>query len=250
MQPPRGKFLFAWARSRYPNRDSVGYAKSLGMTGIFLVGSAEVEKAKETFGAENVFFWRFPDHFHPHNAAATTRRLIQEALEHGIGGIVLDIENGPLWQAQPERLVDVIRAIKEAREAGLSVGVTTFPYWPFVSRLATETDAWLNVQIYGRSPNEGTRAKFNQWIGLWERRAGEGRFNITVWPHGRWRTPMQAKAYLDFFGDQSSLLLFQSPVPRPGSEMFSVTRDFFRDRISAPPPKEGGPETGPGSACS
>jgi len=232
MRSPSGRLIYGWGDRLYPDGDETAYAKALGATGVLLLSEPDPNdtdpaSAVAAFGKENVFFWAFPDWFHPDNAASSTALLMRRALRHEIGGIVVDVENAPLWnRATPGQIGNLIRAIRQAEDAGLSVGFTSFPFWPLMRRIANETRAWGSVQIYGRDGNPFD-PRFSQWRKLWADAFGEDRMSVSLWAGAGRRSAERQRQYLGAWKNERSVILFQSPVPREGTPEFQAQRSFM-----------------------
>lgn len=244
MRSPSGRLLYGWGDRLYPGGDEVAYGKSLGASGILLLSEPgetdpDVDSAVAAFGKDNVFLWALPGMFHPHNAAASTDLLARRALEQGAGGIVVDVENAPLWnRAEPSQFGALVRSMRRAEDSGLSVGFTSFPFWPLMRRIANETRAWGSVQIYGRNGSTNDR-RFAQWRKLWADAFGDERFSVSLWAEAGRRSPENQARYLEQWKNERSVILFQSPVPRSGSASFDVQRRFMTSQGDVTPPKGG-----------
>ena len=228
MNTPPGRFLYLWRASLYPANDPVSYARTLGVTGVFVQGSDEAtcRKAVETFGRDNVFLWSFPGSFLPENAAATVALLASRAERWGCAGLLADVENAPKWAGQDGALGNLILAIRAAEAKGLSVGVTSFPSWhrEYLTRLARETGVWGSVQCYGRDGQDS--ATLRGWADRWRSIFGAARTSVSVWSAAGSRRENARANYLRIFANERSVLIFQSPVPKPDTVAFAIERAF------------------------
>lgn len=233
-----GTYIYCWAPRLYPGRDIVKYAKGLGVTGVVLLAGATPAPVVEEAVAEldSVYFWRFPSAFLPHNAAKTTREMAEMCVSVGADGIIVDPERARDWRAGEEALTGFAQALDEARTR-VDVGLTSFPYWPYVERLAPHVN-FGSPQLYGRDGTTNPDV-FRTWRRKWDRSMRE--VIPSLWPQKN-RGAQGQREYLSIFKGERTNILFQSPVPKPGTPSYSIAQAFATGAANdKPPPKDGAP---------
>lgn len=238
-----GTYIYCWAPRLYPGRDIVKYAMGLGVTGVVLLEGATpgpvVAEAVETF--DSIYFWRFPGAFLPHNAAETTREMAEKCISVGADGIIVDPENAPDWRRGVSALPGFAEALDDARKV-IDVGLTSFPYWPYVRELAPHVN-FGSPQLYGR---DGTTNPdiFKRWRRKWD--ASMRDVVPSLWPQKN-RGPQAQRKYLSIFKGERTNIIFQSPVPKPGTVDYNIQQAFAMGAANDKPgPKD---ETPPPESC-
>ena len=233
-----GTYIYCWGPRLYPGRDIVKYAKGLGVVGVVLHSSTPAAiVAEAVLELESVYFWSFPGAFLPHNAAETTREMVEQCVSFGADGIIVDPENAPEWVDSREAIEGFSEVLDEARTK-VDVGLTSFPYWPFVEQLAPHVN-FGSPQLYGRSGTTNPQV-FANWRRKWD--ASMREVIPSIWPQKNRDANAQRK-YLSIFKDERTNIIFQSPVPKVGTASFGIQKEFATGAANHKPgPKD---ESGP-----
>jgi hypothetical protein len=225
------------------------YAHELGLDGILphvQADDAELERANEL--ELNAWLWSGPSSWTPQEWERTRARYLARIRSHGLsmarGGLVgylADVETHAAWRAAGAAARDELGHALEEDAQRMSVGVTSFPLWPWWRELAEKAPhAWGSPQLYGiRNPARSLqelRARGEPW-----RRAWGGGYCPTLAGAYR-RTPEAQRAYLRAMGGRGILFNGQT-MPRPHTPLWDVLHDWARGELG------GGPATPSGGAA-
>lgn len=244
---PVGKGLYARDNDWYPSRSPAQYAKALGCDFIALLNHDTPDhqlREAQQLGLD-VYLYQLPGWWTPDRWRRTLGELSDRAARFGLRGFIADPETAPLWHAGRGEVEPFAYALRDAAARLPSVGVTSFPSWPYMKTLATigaPSGLWGSPQLYGvHTPCNPEEVCRQRGVG-WERAFGmplvasvaaaRGRGRIVAATTGKlWgRDPAQQAYYQSVFAGARAAIFWAGQVadgriqPEIGSPGFEVMR--------------------------
>jgi hypothetical protein len=238
------KTFFERMPSGYRPGSSLDFARAIGAESMVLhcnlTGALERAELARRAGLP-IWWWAGPDAWKP-NTWRTTRARCLELIAGGYGvGYVPDCETAHEWAGQTQEIDALAASLDSDTRAGLSVGFTSFPSWPYWRRVAHRArGVWACPQLYG-IVTPGTPAELLRRGEPWAQEFGGGYVPaLAAWG----RDPEEQRAYLAGMASVPGAIFWHGlPAPRGG--VLSALRDWTPSRpFSSAPPAPGGPPGG------
>ncbi len=194
----------------------------------------------------HVWWWAGPDAWKPERWRETRARIL-ELIAAGLGlGYVVDAETARDWSGRTPEVQALAAALDGDSRAGLSVGFTSFPTWPYWRTIAHSARlVWGCPQLYG-IVTPGTPAQLLERGEPWRLEFGGGYVPaLAAW--GR-DVPAQA-AYLAGMSSVPAAAFWHG-LPAPRGALLELLRAWRpSDPFGAPPASQGPGRAAPVSGC-
>ncbi len=201
MAAPTGKGIYARDDAKYPGGDPAGYALAMDCQWVafhhFATPDEHLQRA-QAMGLK-VYLYSTPDSWLPDTYYET---LVTQAIrveELGLEGFIADPERADAWSRYTREIPTLANLLGQAAARLPSVGVTSFPTWPWFRDLAevgAPEGLWGSPQLYG---------------------VLEPADPVTLWQRGQpWREAFGARQYVPSLAGWSfgcSKVVSSGPVP-------------------------------------
>ena len=241
------KTFFERMPSAYAPGTSIDFGRAIGADSLILnVGlTGALERAElATRAGWSIWWWAGPDAWKP-DAWRETRSRMLERIAGGHGfGYVVDAETAREWSGRTPEVYALASALDADTRAGLSVGFTSFPSWPYWREIAHRArGVWGCPQLYG-IVTPGTPAELLERGAPWAREFGGGYVPaLAAWG----RDERAQRAYLAGMRTPAGIFWHGLPAPRGG--VLAALRDWTPEGTAGPFPPAPPPPAGPLSGC-
>ena len=234
----------------------LGFARAIAADSLLLncaLTGAEERAAHALQNGWTVWWWAGPDKWLPENRAtwdarqrengtpwrATRDRCVQ-LIANGMGiGYVANVERAPQWRGQSRDLDALAGVLDNDSRAGLSIGFSSFPSWPYWRVIAHRARlVWASPQLYG-IVDPGTPAELLARGAPWAQEFGGGYVpSLAAWS----RSAAEQAAYLDGMRSVPGAAFWHG-LPAPSGPVVDVLRAWepAPPFSQAPPPPAGPP---------
>ena len=193
-----------------------GFAAAMGAESLLLncaLTGHEQRGAQAVAAGLPIWWWAGPDKWLPETWRQTRDRCVQ-LVAAGMGfGYIANAERAPQWRGKTRELAEFVTVLDNDSRAGLSVGLSSFPTWPYWRNVAHGARlVWGSPQLYG-IVDPGTPAELLARGAPWAQEFGGGYApSLAAWA----RSDDEQAAYLAGMRSVPAGLFWHGlPAPRP-----------------------------------